>query len=96
VRVTDAENVGHEPSHQTDCEAARCRLQPFAPLRQREKIFANRQQQLDERHRDKSTRESEHRVGDEFDRADKLVRRNMKQRLIAEQQVQRNPGCCGA
>ena len=94
--VTDAQNVRHEPSHQSHRQAARGGLQPFGPLGQRHEIFANGQQQLHERHRDQAARDSQHRVGDEFDRADQLVGRNMKQRLIAQQQVQRDPGRGGA
>ena len=63
------------------------------PGRHALKILPQPEQKLDETDRNQTANHSQHRIDAELERIDQLVGGDMKQRFIAEEEMQDHPGC---
>ena len=56
---------------------------------------AHTEQKLGERHRYEAANHSQNGIDDKLERMDQLVLRNLKERIVAKNQTQYQPGSCG-
>ena len=95
VIVADAQDFGHEPSHQADGESAHGRLKPTGPFGQPPEPGADGEQQFDEDHRAESADQAEDGIDSELHGIDQMVGRDVEERLVTQDQVEEHPGSRG-
>ena len=91
IAITDAQNLRHKPSHHAHQQAAGRRLQPLAPLGQLPEAQPDEKQQLDEADGNDAADQPQGGIEEELDGVDELIGGDVKQRLVAEQQVEHDP-----
>src|SRR5882724_5117829 len=96
VFIAHAQRLRHDPAHQSHQQTASNRLKRQRPSRRSEKPFAKSQQQSRKRGRNQTASHSKRRVQSKLRRMNQLILRHLKQRMIAEQQLQNCPGSRGS
>ena len=91
IAVTDPQDLRHKPSHHAHQQAAGCRLHPLAPLGQLHKAPADEEQQLDEANGNEAADQPQGGIEEKLDGVNELIGGDVKQRLVAEQQVEHDP-----
>ena len=92
VVVPDAQNLRHEPAEQPNRQSARDGLNPLRGFRKAQEELPQFKQQLHETHGSQTAHHSEDRVDPKLHGMYQTISGNMEQRLIAQQQVEYDPG----